>query len=866
MLNSKEPEEGLAHIKLFFNCPKSFYDKYNVNHIELKGILGIKTLSGFFKETDLELDNDIIDEDEELNNFDENHKSIEIIKRNHLTKKILRHLHHLFENFENIAEELIEVIIDISKKNKSNELKKKNPEYYEKMNEIFHKIVINNLVDYYYFTYEDFILIFCRIIKYYTGLQLKLQFTKLPNSFCISIFGNEEQLSKLAEFNEYELKLKNYAYKYQFYSNEYEKIKNKDKLSTENSSFELGNLITNSKSKNLIVKEWIPLKYSDLKIENSLHWSPYFKFENEKEEKFQRYENNDDYHECNISIDYDDFCNKCSKFRNIDKIRIIYNTVDKIIKINYMIDEQLLKYIIIMRNYVSYQDKLSFKNLIIRNLNIFSYGKNMEFFMNIRNFYGETVSYYFLWITNFIKWLIFPTIICLLLNYKLYIIREENEELNHFIYGTLIILWASLFYKQWIQKEKIYNYIWGTDKFSHSEPDREDFIPDSTKKLMFYHDFPYINPIIKKFKTIISYIVLFIMLIMTMFCVYFIFSTKLFLLQTYSRYSTMINYFISMANSIQIKLLNYIYYNIAKSLNNWENYQKDYLSKNSLAVKSIMFDLINNYFSVFYIAFLKKTQFLGKPIEECIGYEGNDSCFEEIRIHLQTNHLMTFFFDFMEIGIPFLTQRARKLIVKKNINKDIIIHNLEHQMISDSYDNIMVEYSKIIIHFGYIIFFSVASPLTPLFVFLLIYFERLCDTYKIFYLERVSFIGMSIGLEIFNTIIHALIYLSLFINVGLIVFGDNYFLPDFPFEIKLIIFISAIIILNILYNMINWNILPFWFNHLDEIKELYQKKYYMRGRNNLPHFKLIEKIFPESNFEIKDSSIQENEIKTDKLN
>ena len=77
------------------------------------------------------------------------------------------------------------------------------------MNEIFHKIVINQTIDYYYFTYEDFILIFCRIIKYYTGLQLKLQFTKLPNSFCLSIFGNDEELSKLAEFNEYELKLKN---------------------------------------------------------------------------------------------------------------------------------------------------------------------------------------------------------------------------------------------------------------------------------------------------------------------------------------------------------------------------------------------------------------------------------------------------------------------------------------------------------------------------------------------------------------------------------------------------------------------------------------------------------------------------------
>ena len=217
----------MAHIKLFFNCPKSFYQKYNKNHVELKGIFGIKTLSGFFKEIDLELDNDINDDEikEDLNEFDEKNKSVEIIKRNNITKKILRHLHHLFENFESIAEELISIIINISKKNKSKELKKRNPEYYEKMNKIFHKIVINQTIDYYYFTYEDFILIFCRIIKYYTGLHLKLQFTKLPNSFCLSIFGNDEELSKLAEFNEYELKLKNYAYKYQFYSDEYEKKK-----------------------------------------------------------------------------------------------------------------------------------------------------------------------------------------------------------------------------------------------------------------------------------------------------------------------------------------------------------------------------------------------------------------------------------------------------------------------------------------------------------------------------------------------------------------------------------------------------------------------------------------------------------------
>jgi hypothetical protein len=65
---------------------------------------------------------------------------------------------------------------------------------------------------------------------------------------------------------------------------------------------------------------------------------------------------------------------------------------------------------------------------------------------------------------------------------------------------TLLTLWMTLFIKTWIQKEKIYNYIWGTEKFSHSEPDREDFIPDDNIKIMFYHNFPYINPIKKKNK------------------------------------------------------------------------------------------------------------------------------------------------------------------------------------------------------------------------------------------------------------------------------------------------------------------------------------------------------------------------------
>ena len=74
----------------------------------------------------------------------------------------------------------------------------------------------NKEMDYYsYLEYDDFVLIFSRILKYFTGLEIQLSFTDLPNSFALSIYGNEKQIDKLAEKNEYELQLKNYGIKYQ---------------------------------------------------------------------------------------------------------------------------------------------------------------------------------------------------------------------------------------------------------------------------------------------------------------------------------------------------------------------------------------------------------------------------------------------------------------------------------------------------------------------------------------------------------------------------------------------------------------------------------------------------------------------------
>lgn len=167
---------------------------------------------------------------------------------------------------------------------------------YEKLNRINKKTLEKEgkeAENYSYVDYEDFVLIFSRILKYFTGLEIKLSFTDLPNSYALSIYGNEEQLSKLAEKAEYELQLKNYALKYEKILEE-ANMKNpgmytEDLLSGSHIGEDRKKLLANSyyDNTNNAKMEWVPLKYSDLREKNSLCFTPVEKYRHDKEENFK---------------------------------------------------------------------------------------------------------------------------------------------------------------------------------------------------------------------------------------------------------------------------------------------------------------------------------------------------------------------------------------------------------------------------------------------------------------------------------------------------------------------------------------------------------------------------------------------------
>ena len=99
-------------------------------------------------------------------------------------------------------------------------------------------------------------------------------------------------------------------------------------------------------------------------------------------------------------------------------MRLIYDSIDTLVKMNYLRQENILNYILIKRNYIDYGDKLSIKNIVFKSWNIFNTGTQMDYIFTIRNFYNEEIAYYFLWITSLVKWLIIPAILGIIVNYS----------------------------------------------------------------------------------------------------------------------------------------------------------------------------------------------------------------------------------------------------------------------------------------------------------------------------------------------------------------------------------------------------------------------------------------------------------------
>jgi anoctamin-10 len=240
---------------------------------------------------------------------------------------------------------------------------------------------------------------------------------------------------------------------------------------------------------------------------------------------------------------------------------------------------------------------------------------------------------------------------------------------------------------------------------------------------------------------------------------------------------------IGIINGIQIRIMTFVDFWISNKLTDWENHEKLTQRENAVIIKMIMFEFMNKYFSIFYIAFYKPYVY-----EYCMG----NNCLHEIEIQLYVILFVYSVFQVFDILTPVIKNHSRKKALAekiKNRNPEFEVDNFtitplshEHQIMCDEMTGLIYEYNTKIILFGYVCFFSVAAPLTPLIIFLITYIEKHADCYKLFYLYRSSIIEGASGISIYNRILKAFFFIGMVVNLAVVLFASPGLINVTPYQ------------------------------------------------------------------------------------
>uniref|UniRef100_A0A1W7RAZ4 Anoctamin n=1 Tax=Hadrurus spadix TaxID=141984 RepID=A0A1W7RAZ4_9SCOR len=236
-------------------------------------------------------------------------------------------------------------------------------------------------------------------------------------------------------------------------------------------------------------------------------------------------------------------------------------------------------------------------------------------------------------------------------------------------------------------------------------------------------------------------------------------------------------------NLLFIMLLGRMYEKIAIKLTDWEMHRTQTEYENHFTFKVFVFQFVNFYSSIFYIAFFKG-RFVGYPghYNKLFGIRGetcgNSGCFIELALQLAVIMIgKQMINNAQEIIIPKLKtwwHLKRSKLRKSSTGVKESRWSADYRMIDN--EGLFQEYLEMVLQFGFITIFVVAFPLAPLFALLNNWIEIRLDAQKFVCQTRRSVAERAENIGIWFTILEFLAHLAVISNAFLIAFTSQ-FLP-----------------------------------------------------------------------------------------
>jgi hypothetical protein len=258
---------------------------------------------------------------------------------------------------------------------------------------------------------------------------------------------------------------------------------------------------------------------------------------------------------------------------------------------------------------------------------------------------------------------------------------------------------------------------------------------------------------------------------------------------------------LALINLIIILILQYFYEILAIWLTNAELHRTDRTYEASLTIKMFLFQFVNYYASIFYIALIKPLTVYTPThldhhsralrLEEC----DVSGCVWELSIQLiiimvgkqLISNIWEFYFsklwNMCRKRIKFrrtVRQIKERNAKMKQMHEQVLSVNLKRSYEEDfllqpfELTTLFYEYLEIILQFGFVTFFCLSFPLAPLFALINNIFEIRIDALKVVREFRRPVARHAMGIGTWNSILHIMAKVTVLSNAFLIAITSEY--------------------------------------------------------------------------------------------
>ncbi|KAJ8611263.1 hypothetical protein CTAYLR_004169 [Chrysophaeum taylorii] len=439
--------------------------------------------------------------------------------------------------------------------------------------------------------------------------------------------------------------------------------------------------------------------------------------------------------------------------------------------------------------------------------------------MEIRGYFGEKIALYFAWLGFYGFSLLVPAVagIACAVYDLVFQVGDEAPGVHpeQIFLAVLVVSWTAYYKETWDIESQWCAIKWGTSDYSEVEADRPQFTGDPDKPLR-------LSPITNQMEThypenkrsaakLGSFCAVIGCVSVLVALVVFVFALEYAL--ALAGFKIIANVGAVIVLAVLIPLASSAYVDVAKSLNDVENYRTQTDYENNLIRKKFMFEMFNTYAALFITAFFKGRFF------ECAS--GRDNCLQDTKVLLFAIFTIRFFFAvaaaFNLHGTTPPNPNDDATSAKKTINplrsaaaddddddfvvddrdddltsslelgwsasarKNNDMHALdqtprfEDELVLETYEGTFDDYAEIVLQMGLVSMFSLGLYLVPFFAASEVLLQLRIDAYKLCALTRRPDPVPAESVGNWAVLMDTMGLLAVFVNSGIIVFTTRSF-------------------------------------------------------------------------------------------